>query len=336
MSLIWLDGFQDSSLWGRKYSLNGTPTSQTGRSGSGNCIRTQSNNTFQKFLSSSEEHATIILGAAIKMASVGSSVSIIQFNSDAGATLHTHLETLNPGELRVSRNGTALASTSGLGLVADVWYYIECKFFLHDATGTVEVRVNGVTVINATGLDTKNAGTKAVYDSFVFKGQGSSVNVDFDDLYILNGAGGAYNAFLGDITVETIKPSGNGNASDFLGSDGNSTDNYLLVDDTAYSNTDYVSASVAGNKDKYVFGDLVRTTGSVKGVMSFAVLSKSDSGAKQARLLARTAATDYNGSTETLNTSDIAYKKVWEVNPNTAVDWTIAGVNGAEFGVEVV
>ena len=68
----------------------------------------------------------------------------------------------------------------------------------------------------------------------------TTANYDYDDLYICDGTtvpGEPVNDFLGDVRVDTLYPNGNGNSSQWVGQDANSTDNYLNVDDTLLPTT---------------------------------------------------------------------------------------------------
>ena len=116
------------------------------------------------------------------------------------------------------------------------WYYLEISVTIDDAIGEVHVRLNGSTTdeVSYTG-DTKNAGTATDIDAvrFAFSGR-------IADVYVLNSLGSMNNNFLGDVAVRTLIPDGNGTSSQLTGSDGNTTDNYLLVDEHNYSSADYV------------------------------------------------------------------------------------------------
>lgn len=347
MSLIWADGFENSSLWTRKYTLTGStlPTTTTGRSGNG-CLLTGGGtaSAIRWGIPSAQQHATIIIGFAAKWLSTTAFPAttgdpFIRFLGDNGSTTHNfmYFATTGGGTANMTR-GTASIGTTSTTFTDNVWYYIEIKCVLGDGTaGQIVVNVNGVQALDTGGTDTKNAGTGSVYDTIVIPSRNSaSQNTVIDDLYILNGAGSVYNNFLGDVTIETLRPNGNGNSSQFTGSDGNSTDNYLLVDEATYDSADYVQSSTTNHKDLYTYSDLAASSGSVKGVVAYATAQKTASGAQNFRQISRISSTDYNGSSVALDTSDLPRTQVWEQSPATSSDWTISEVNGAEFGVEVL
>lgn len=348
MSLIWMDGFENSSLWSRKYLLAGStaPSSTTGRSGNGVLFtgHTSVPGYIRYTLASADQHATITNGFAYRVETASGFPTstgdpILGLWGDGGTVLHSALiaSSTSGGNLIATRSNTTLGTSSGVTLATGIWYYIEVTFTLHDTTGAVTVKVNETTVLSLTNVDTKNAGSGSVYDMIHIGARStSSQNATYDDWYVTNGAGSAYTGMVGDVTVETVRPNGNGNSSQWVGSDSNSTDNYLLVDEDTYDSADYVQSSTANEKDLYTYGDLAAASGGVKGVMVLGTMQKTASGAKSARQITRVGGTNYNGASVTLDTSDLARKQTWEVSPATAVDWTISEVNGAEFGVEVL
>ena len=93
-----------------------------------------------------------------------------------------------------------------------------------------------------------------------------------DDIYVCTGD----DPFLGDIIVETLYPNGNGTVNQWVGTDANSVDNYLLVDDQ--NTSDSVRDSVPGHQDLYVLQNLSVADASVVGVAHEAYVRKGDVG----------------------------------------------------------
>jgi hypothetical protein len=135
-----------------------------------------------------------------------------------------------------------------------------------------------------------------------------------------------------------LYPSGNGNTSNWVGSDGNSTDNYLMVDETSPdSDTTYVESGTSTNKDTYAFGDISHTPTSIYGVQVTTYAKADDAGARLIGVVTRSAAADYNASvTHALGASYAHHPTVLETDPATAAAWTKTNLNAAEFGVRVV
>lgn len=237
--------------------------------------------------------------------------------------------------------GTRLAFTDTNIWTHDTWHYLELKAKIADSGGTAEVRLNGVTVLNFTG-DTRNAGTAGVINRMGFRGNedsGSAQQVRFDDAYLLNEQGSApWNTFLGDTRCFPLYPNGNGNYSQLLGSDADSTNNYLLVDEVGPPlSADYVGSATDGQKDTYTFEDMPVSVGTIRAVETRLYAAKTETGAKQMRPLIRRSATDANGADHILAEDSFAtYRDIFEQDPHAGPGvWTITNVDGTEFGAEV-
>lgn len=239
---------------------------------------------------------------------------------------------------------TLVVAAPGAPISMGAWNYLECFCgSLNATTGRVIVRVNGATVIDFTG-NTLGGGTSndtpgpLQYISVYVTSLAGQLNTNpVDDLYICDDTGPApYNTFLGDVKVETLIPNNNGTFSQLLGSDGNSVDNYQLVDEQPPSGTDYVGSATVGQRDTYQFTDLVATSGSVLAVQTMASALKSDAGTGNMKTISRLASGTerLSGSIALPSTLGWVSGGVQTTDPSSAA-WTIANVNGSEFGVEV-
>lgn len=340
MALIFVDGFDDGLALLGKWTNFGGSVVAGGRTSNAMRIASLSQLCYRSF-GTPLSHATWICGFAMKMINdAGFNQRILQFWSDNVGTRHLTLRRNVDGSISVFRGDitdTLIASTAPNLVPVNVWCYIELKAVLHDTTGSIDLRVNGISRATFAG-DTKNGGTEAVFSTVRF-GPGSLGTPDwlYDDLYLCNGSGAVNSAFLGDVTVETILPNGNGASSQLVGSDGNSTDNYLLVDEATPNTSDYTGSPTVGQKDTYAFTNLTGAS-AVVGVVAHAYVTKSDSGTKQGRILARPTSTDFAGpdfAPSTTVYSAANTTTVWDQNPQTTAAWTATEVNGSEFGIEV-
>lgn len=288
-------------------------------------------------------YTTWIAGCAFAYAGGGDTTEFITFAEQSSSISHVCLR-WNPvnNHLEVMRNShsspTILGYYPWTPSLYPTWYFIEMKATCDDTTGSVEVRIDGATVINLTGVDTKNGGA-GVFNRLVLGNAEFSSddnNAVIDDLYLLDNSGGSpTNDFLGDCRVEVILPNGNGNSSQFVGSDSDSTDNYLLVDDASPDDdTTYVESATVGNKDTYAYNDLVVTTGTVYGVQILPYARKSDAGTRKFCTVTRLSGTEVDSADQTLSTTYNYFPVVQEAKPGGGV-WTIADVNNAEFGEKV-
>lgn len=229
-------------------------------------------------------------------------------------------------------DGTTLA-TSTAAIAPGTWNYIEIKATIADSGGTVEVKLNGASVISFTG-DTK-ATTNASATVLQLGGAVTSAPICYyDDLYICDTSGSVNTTFLGDVRVDTLYPTGAGNSTQFTPSTGANWEN---VDDSSPDgDSTYNSGDTAGYKDTFAFGDLSISSTTIHGLQTNICARKDDAGARTMTDVVRTASTDYTGgTTHSLADSYLNYRTVRELNPNTSAAWAVSEVNGAEFGYTV-
>lgn len=238
----------------------------------------------------------------------------------------------------LSGGGTSLISVIPNVWFPNSWHYIELGAKIHDSTGWVELRQDGVTIGRFDG-DTRNGGTDGLIDTVVFHQRQNANEFNIDDVYILNEQGSINNSWLGDTRCYPLYPDGNGNYSQLTGSDGNSTDNYLLVDEASVPDTsDYVGSITPGDKDSYTFQDLPVTLGTIRGVEVRMHAAKDDTGTKQIRAVTRRLSTDAFGPDHVLAAVPLwqTHHDIDELDPHAGPGaWTIANINDTEWGVEV-
>ena len=202
MALILLDGCEDFSALIPNVSTIAVAPGRYQK-----CIRCVGTQNVVYRPRAAQEADTITMGFAFRWAiPAGSNCTLVTVQSDSGATSHNSLILLPTGAIVFTR-GSTTAQTSAASLVTPgVWHHLEVQFKLHDTLGTCTVLLNGATVLTFGPSDSKNAGTKTVYDTIWFP-ISSGHTVELDDLYICM-APTTPDPFLGDITVETLLPNG--------------------------------------------------------------------------------------------------------------------------------
>ncbi len=136
--------------------------------------------------------ATTVLGCALKFSSLLEYGFLILLDGTVGVVLH-----LEPtGKLSFYRGSTLLGTSAAACVSVGPWYYVEVKVTCGGGvSGSYEVRVNGVNVLSASGVNTK----EGVHDYYTkLKVQGMGAIYDIDCLYFLDSIGASYNDFLGD------------------------------------------------------------------------------------------------------------------------------------------
>jgi hypothetical protein len=240
------------------------------------------------------------------------------------------------GRLAVCRGsgGTTIVAQSASGLLAsNTWYHIEARYKPHNSTGSGVVKLNGTTVVSASG-NLSSSGSNIARALRFYGGNVSDGGVrSYDHVVVMDISGSAFNDFIGPSTIKTLFPSGAGDLTQWAPNTGT---NYQAVDEIGEDgDTTYVSASTAGNKDLYNFDDLA-STDSPKLVTVLTLTRKDDGTARTMAPTIRSGATDLDGSTYTQTTSYDYAEMITETDPNTSAAWTKAAVDALQAGVKVV
>ncbi|HSX06742.1 MAG TPA: hypothetical protein VLG92_03415 [Candidatus Saccharimonadia bacterium] len=265
-------------------------------------------------------------------------VTYTSFYGDSGATQHiTVLRNASTGLIEVRRGSTAgtLLATGSTTTGTNAWFYIEVSVTISATVGEVHVRLNGQSTdeVAFTG-NTKNGGTNTTVDKVSIGNSGINGGY-FADFYVLDNTGSANNTFLGDVTVRTLSPSGNGTYSQLTNSAGNSTNNYSYVNEHGYSGANYTGSVTTGLRDTYAIADLPSGVSSIYGLQVTGYMAKSDASAASAKLVLRSGGSLYYDTPRALTTSYQSYYALYESDPATSIPWSISGVNGLETGMEV-
>lgn len=143
-----------------------------------------------------------------------------------------------------------------------VWHLFEIYFLISD-TGQITVKVDGNTEIDWTG-DTKPGSDTTI--TWVQWYKNCTCTFLIDDLALNSTAGGSDNSWCQDGRISKVYPNGNGTDNDWTGSDGDSVNNYLLVDEFPKDDeTTYVTAdgTSSGLQDQYALSDFDGSGGKI-------------------------------------------------------------------------
>lgn len=284
---------------------------------------------------------TIGMGAHIYVNSyVNSDVSrgqsIFHLLSAAGVGI-IYLNMLSSGQLQV-RAGSVIGSSladSGTNLLSqDVAYHIEMKVGLHASTGTIEVRVNGVVWINATGLNTLQSQTVGQVGLGAGNyASGQSVDMYWDNFYIWDGTGSVNNDFVGECVVETLFPNADTADADWTKSSG--SDGYNLINDVPANISNYIEAANVGDESIFECTNLSTTAYSIKGVMAAVNAQKTTAGASTIEIGVETNNVQSMSAGQALTQGSLTYRNhVVQLNPDTGVAWTPSEVNAIQVVVD--
>jgi hypothetical protein len=256
-------------------------------------------------------------------------------NAFENSTLHW---TLNINTSRVpiiSRNFSNLqVATNAFAL--GQWYRVEMRVLTADA-GSWEMRVDGTSTgwLSGTG-DTRNGAT-GVPNHLLFQGFVQSSSLGFvliDDLVVYTPAGGAPNAFLGNMRIETLAPDG---VSSTQFTPTNPTNANLTNVNGLLVPSRWNESATVGHVDDFTVGNLSSTPATIHSVGLVMAHSRADSTTRTIRNRLRSGSTTSNGGTVT---PPVAVPTVradyWTTDPDTSAAWAAAGVNGVRAQYEVV
>lgn len=333
MALLWIDGFETygtsngsapspTDIMGRSYTITSESSVDidAGRIGSTHCVEPNSSTIMTPALTT---NGTLIIGFAAKF----SSTYYLDVDLLDDSTLGVNIR-INAGVVTVNR-GTTLLGSGTFDMAIGAWYWFELKVLCNNSTGTYEVKVGETTIVSATSQDTK-AGTHDYHNKVRFDPSGGSVYID--DFYVADGSGTSNNDFIGNVKVQTIRPDGAGNSSEFTPSTGS---NYSCVDETIIDDdTTYVEDTTG--KDTYSYGNTTSDTTGIKGIQVNTNCKETDVTSYDIITVTRRGSTDYDSSADTIGSTNYVNKRsVQDVDPSTSVAWTKTNIDAAEFGIKV-
>lgn len=341
MALLFSDGYDhygtDPTLISRYWS-NWSATSKTLIAGriNGKAIRNASTSLDCNY-NLGANYATLVCGLAFRINSYPAVFATVA-SFDDGTTQQVGIWIDPTGKIQVKNGGLTNLFTSSNAMLLNTWYFIEFKATIHNTTGVFEVRVNGSSVgwvPQQTGQNTRSSSNNfATRFSIQRSGLGSS-QADWDDVYVCDTSGSApLNDFIGDCRINTKLAVANGATNQFTPVGEGS--NYQCVDNNPPNDAVYVADDVVGHRDLYDIED------NENGLVPLAVTilhsgKKSDAGARSYSEVYRAAdGTAYVASPKTLGTTFTWQAQIHPTDPHTGIAWTLANLNAAQFGQDVV
>lgn len=323
MALVYMNGFesQDPNL------IRAGVYANNGRYGSGYTWQLTAAGGGLWFIPIFNDLSQFTLGfALLRNTNYTQATTLVACSSNTSDNIRLAMTVSNG--LQLLHGSTVIYETSPGFLVNGAWYYFELSCVLSTSTtGSWELRVNGQTLGSGTSVRTSNSNTSFTQIGVNRQNQ----TIWTDDFYVDDTAG----QFRGEINIVGLTPNGNGTYSQLVGSDGNSTDNYLLVDEVPASSSDYVGSETPGDKDTYSFTDLPSGSGDIIAVKTVFNAAKTNANLKKFRSVLRSGGTDEVGADKFLGATYVETGEIFEESPFTASDWTESEINAMEVGFEV-
>ena len=266
--------------------------------------------------------------------SLPSSIGASNFNyvislRDGGNTDICSITVNTDGRIAAYRgtvNGGVLLGTSAApAITAAAWHHVEVKFVLSATVGTVEVRVNGVTVLNLTGQNT-GAGpcTQVAQGHRTFSD--ATGNFYSKDWILWDTTGAFNNNFMGSCSVKELIPDGDISANWALTGAAN---HYGAVNEAPPDDdTKYIYAvTPAPAADVMSLTNLPVDVTSVRGLMVINRSKNTDGGDGKLQAGLVSGASTQLYTDRQLTTAYTYWTDISETDPATAAAWLPGAVN---------
>lgn len=347
MSLLYFDGFDHYSDPAQMYPFwsNGDdhlPLATAdcafalGRNGTGQCAVPAAAGLMVSVFLPPGPVGALIAGLAFQLR--GADTQILSVGDYGDKQIGVQIT--DTGALQVVRgNGdtTALATSAPAMIERDTWYYLEVKAVISATAGSFTIRLKGpgqtqpTAVLSASGVNTTGWYSSPGVFTVTIAGTGSA----FDDCYLCNDAGTAANGFLGECSVLTLEPSGDGAHQDWTPDVAGP--HFSRINETTPAGiANQVAAETAGAVDTYTYAQPA-AAGPIAGVivanLCRALYRVSDSLIAKSVVVSGGSVHEGPGPNE-LAEDWMAVQGLWERNPADASVWTPASIAAAEFGVK--
>lgn len=365
MTLLWVEGWEArkhadhfASLY---FSHPTTVNTGTGRL-HGSCFNGTAGGSFVTPIL--EQHQTYIAGIAAQINSPATTASSINANPLLGI--------LDTGSVQVAAyvvfvgsasddytievyrgvrgSGGVLLNATGTILGSQGYHYYELGVTVANTGGTWELRQDGNVISSGTGDTQVTANASANQARYGICGTTSPVvapeQANLDDVYVCSGSGTDNNTFLGDSVVEAIFSSAAGDRTEWV-SENNGTPtptipNWEQVNDPPTTSPDndagYITAIDNGDGDLYHWTDLGFVTGDIKGIMAVSRTRVETPDTRTIRIKYKDpVAGESNGPSIVISNSIFDSSHViMETNPTSDAPWSVAEIDGGQFGQEIV
>ena len=233
---------------------------------------------------------------------------------------------------------SAIAVSSSVFVVPNIYNFIEIYGLISATSGVLTLKVNGATAVTFSG-NTKKTANAWVNQVFPGNCQGSGVQHDFDNIYILDTTGSSpLDTFLGPGRIQTDGPSGDSatgglNAWSFTTPQGSDHANAANI---PANTAQYNSSSTVGNRMSFTFPSL--SVAQVLFLNTWITAEEDAAGVRGITPIYRKGGTDQTGTAINLTTGYGFYNQVSTTDPSTGASWASEvpdAAAGCEIGVQL-
>ncbi len=338
---LWQSGYEHNDA-SEYIGLNGSPSISSTKARTGTYSLRLAQGSVYYLASSATTQAQFSVNINHLGLASGATYAVIAALYD-GATAVAQVRWYADGTIRTFCGATQVGSASSATMVLEnTWINIGVDFKLHTTTGWFYVYVDGTAVISYNASQTDQSGSTD-FDRFVVGNSTGDATekwddyIYYDDVYWNDTAGEAAAALPTSYRYYLITPNGDGNYSQFDGSDGDSVNNYQLVDEIPPDDdTTYVTSDVDTERDSYAMVNYTIPVGSsIASIIPVAKVRKESAGSAYGmKLFTRESSTNQDGSKQSLGTGWGWIFERQTTDPSAAA-WDQTSLNAVEVGIQV-
>lgn len=337
MALIWYEHFD---LYGNSFpniESRGYTTARqgsalatfAGRNGSGfSCNPVQAAAAFIRRIFQ-QDYNVMGQGCAIRVIAEGGSNRLqngMHFGT-AGDFNYINIS-INPGlGIRVWLNG-ALVGEAGLVYVLNSWFWLETKVTAGQGNGSIEVKIQGSTVVLAENLNILPVRVTTIGKT----GAPVTTTTQYDDWVVWDDTGLINNNFMGDTFVLVAPPEADGTPSDWTPSSG--VDRFSRVNTLAPNDETFISADTVGQTQEFSHTSLNLPVGAVSAIAVQTRAFKNDAGSADYRLGVASGSSTGMSNDIALATGVVSHTHIQNIDPATGLPWTQASAQSARLRIE--
>jgi hypothetical protein len=277
----------------------------------------------------------LVVGAGFRLRmdqipSVDDQSSFFAFRTQANANSIT-LGIQADGSFFVNRGGiggTRIADSGAFNITAGGYRHIETRVEHSATTGTVEMRVDGITRISETGLNTGATATGQIMIGSQFSGDtaiSDTIFCQIDDFFCWDDTGSLNNDFLGPKVVLWVPPTADTLQADWTSTAGTG---YGAIDGNAPDgDASYIFSGTPNDISTFELGSLPPEVYAISGVSLFGVSRKTDSGDASVQLSFESNGSETAGGDNPLSEAYTYLYDNFEIDPATGSPMTPANFN---------
>lgn len=350
MALLWCDGFDHYGVIG---NLTEGAWAATGAGVTLVTANPRTGTSHLRYTGSALSNTRRVLGGAKTGVGIGGAFyysnlpggdnahAIYQFRDTAnGIQISVVLQSTGIIEiLRGGLAGTSIGATASPAVVAEAYQHIEAFVFFSQTVGTVEVRVNGVTVISLAGVDTV-ATANVECSQVTISGKDTTgtlgITVDTDDVFCYDDTGSFNNTFIGDRRVLTLFPDANTAQADWTAV--GAASGYEAIDEASPDgDTSYITAGPPGSPgpiSEFGIQNLPAGVSAVSAVVVVEFARKTEAGPANTQWSVISGASEAAGADKPMTEIYTYRQDVFESDPATAAPFTSGAVDALLIKVE--